>query len=101
MDIKCDSSKAIFWILAQSFMVWYSWNYWDELFDLLTYFNFTINHQIWEGNHVADNFVHLGVTGEKATLWDITEVPRHVTDPMWMDKSSMAYITNLASLVWF
>ncbi|KAK0606220.1 hypothetical protein LWI29_035317 [Acer saccharum] len=63
IDIECDSDVVLSWIRARTCNLWYLWDFWDQLIDLLEGFDFSIHHLYREGNKVADALARHGASG--------------------------------------
>ncbi|XP_057975210.1 uncharacterized protein LOC131162618 [Malania oleifera] len=64
VEIECDSNEVVDWVRSQKCMIWYFWDFWEELLEALSMINFTTAHQFKEGNKAAD---FLARQGEKCT----------------------------------
>ncbi|CAI9763284.1 unnamed protein product [Fraxinus pennsylvanica] len=63
LDIERDSLIVVSWILSQKCPVWYLWDFWEDLVELLQKFNFQIAHRLRESNEVANSLASMGARG--------------------------------------
>ncbi|XP_057958688.1 uncharacterized protein LOC131151460 [Malania oleifera] len=54
VEIECDSNVVVDWVLSRNCIVWYLWDFREELLEALSMINFIIAHQFKEGNMAAD-----------------------------------------------
>ncbi|CAI9781002.1 unnamed protein product [Fraxinus pennsylvanica] len=63
VDVECDSKIVVEWMLKRKCTVWYLWDFWEELLNLMNLFEIQVSHQFQEGNQVADFLAKMGAHG--------------------------------------
>ena len=92
VDIECDSKIVVDWISRGSCRVWYLWDFWEELLNLLQLFEMQISHVFREGNQVADFLAKLGATGLSQYFYSSTDLPRLARGLVCLDQLGVVYL---------
>ncbi|TXG47764.1 hypothetical protein EZV62_027058 [Acer yangbiense] len=89
IDIECDPDIVVSWIWSRICNLWYLWDFWDQLIDLLEGFDFSIHHFYREGNKVVDTLSRYGTSGRNNVFSSSSQLPRItnvVGEPSFADR---------------
>lgn len=92
IDIECDSSIVVYWILTNKCTIWYLWDYWDRLRSMLGGYDFSIKHFYREGNQVADSLARRGAMGYNNFFTDCFQLPQLTRGFYKLDKMVTVYV---------
>lgn len=92
IDIECDSPVVMSWILYNKCPLWYLWDFWENLVELLQEFNFQITHQWRECNQVANYLAGMGAKSLSQRFNTWTEMLRLAWGLVRLDMIGVAYL---------
>ena len=95
IDIECDSNIVVSWIRSRICNLWYLWDFWDQLIDLLEGFDFSIHHFYREGNKVADALARYGASGRNNVFSSSSQLPGVIKGFLHLDKLGTAYVRHV------
>ncbi|KAK1564397.1 hypothetical protein Q3G72_002354 [Acer saccharum] len=95
IDIECDYDIVVFWIRSRICNLWYLWDFWDQLIDLLEGFDFSIHHFYGEGNKVADALARYGARGRNNVFSSSSKLPGVIKGFLHLDKLGTAYVRHV------
>lgn len=84
--IESDSKVVVDWFRAGKCILWYLWDYWDDLLTALEGVNFMVVHQVREANQAADFLARQGKLDRNLTYERYQNLPRFLRGVLWFDK---------------
>ncbi|CAI9780944.1 unnamed protein product [Fraxinus pennsylvanica] len=92
VDIECDSLLVVSWILARKCTLWYLWDFWEVLIELLKKFDFHVIHEYREANQVEDELVKVGAMGNTKRFLSCMELPFLCRGLIRLDRMGVLYL---------
>ncbi|CAI9758516.1 unnamed protein product [Fraxinus pennsylvanica] len=92
VDVECDSKIVVEWMLKCKCIVWYLWDFWEELLNLMNLFEIQVSHQFREGNQVADLLAKMGAHGVTQRFTSGTDLPMYARGLARLDRIGVPYI---------
>ncbi|KAK1568346.1 hypothetical protein Q3G72_023379 [Acer saccharum] len=98
IDIECDYDIVVSWIRSRICNLWYLWDFWDQLIDLLKGFDFSIHHFYRECNKVADALTRYGASGRNNVFSSSSQLPGVIKGFLHLDKLDLLVVEAQVSV---
>ncbi|CAI9775522.1 unnamed protein product [Fraxinus pennsylvanica] len=92
VDVECDSKIVVEWMLKRKCTVWYLWDFWEELLNLMNLFEIQVSHQFREENQVANLLAKMDAHGVTQRSTPGTELPMYARGLTRLDRIGVPYI---------
>ena len=92
MLVECNSALVVHWLHQERCSLWYLWDYWDDLQEILLGMTVEFSHMLREKNMAVDFLAKECTAGWNNTIYSFASLLVSLMGILLMDKLSLPFL---------